>query len=92
MKKRLIGLVAGLSIFASGIMLELFIRNMSSSIIELRSLGPTLLSIGLVASGLITIGVILVYNQFNKKIRKEFSSFLLLVFRFFTYLIDIQGF
>ena len=66
-KSSKIVLAIGLLIFVSGIILEIIIRTMSGSIIELRNLEPTLASIGLTTSGIIIMAIMMVYNQFNQR-------------------------
>ena len=66
LKKSKIALSVGLLAFTSGIILELVIRTMAGSIIELRDLGPTLLSIGLVSYGLVILAITMVYTRFNQ--------------------------
>lgn len=62
-----IALSVGISLTSLGIILEFLIRTMSGDIIELRTLRPVIAVIVLLGSGLITIGVVISYNQFRKK-------------------------
>lgn len=55
-------LVSGIVILIIGIILEIIIQTLAGSYLELRGLEATIVVIGLMVAGLITIGVAIMYE------------------------------
>ena len=67
MKKTKIILFAGIGIFVAGITFQIIIQTFQGSYLELRELWPTFVVIILMASGLVLIGVVIMYEFIVRK-------------------------
>lgn len=74
MKKSKIILLVGIAILVAGIILGLVIETLAGSYVELQELWLRIIGIVLVASGLITIGVVIMYEFSIRKFKRGSSK------------------